>query len=154
MKIETRVRPPLKEFNDRLAKARKNLAASKPAMKKVSVFLDRWVQDNFKSEGGKVGGWKELAAGGRWVRGRGLDTSAKVLQDTGRGRASFTPFASKNDAGIGSDLPYMRDHDRGEQGQEQRRILPEGDEVHDEVEEILDDHVKLSFKTERFEVDD
>lgn len=153
MKIGTRIKPSLKEFQKRLDKARKNLGNAKPMMKKISVFLDRWVQENFKTEGGKVGGWKELAAGGRWVRGKGLDTSAKILQDTGRGRASFTPFATRKDAGIGSDLPYMRDHDKGENGMEQRRILPEEDEVRDDVEDIVDSHVKLSFMDEGFKVD-
>ena len=61
-----------------------------------------WVQKNFKGEGKAVGGWAPFKAGGRWRKGFGLDTSAKLLQDTGALRASFLPFASKTDAGIGS----------------------------------------------------
>ena len=45
----------------------------------VSLWLLRWVNENFKSQGGKVGGWKPFKIGGRWI-GKGLnrklDTSA------------------------------------------------------------------------------
>lgn len=150
LNIETRTKPPLEKFKKRLEDAHKKVGALSVPMKKVSVYLDRWVQDNFKTEGGKVGGWQDFARGGRLEDGQ-IDTTAQLLQDTGRGRASFTPFATKKDAGIGSDLPYMRDHDKGENGQVQRRILPELDEVEGDVEDILEDHVIKAFKDEGFE---
>jgi phage gpG-like protein len=79
---------------------------------KVSVWLDRWVQRNFRSEGGKVGGWLELAEAtiARRTKGRGKG-SAKILQDTGRLRASFSPFHTRRSAGIGSDIKYAKIHE-------------------------------------------
>lgn len=151
MRIETRFNPSLKDLQKRLDAARKEVGNLSTPMKKVSIFLDRWVQENFQTEGGKVGGWAPLEAGGRWIEGTGLDTSAMILQDIGRGRASFTPFATAKDAGIGSDLPYMRSHNEGEDGQKERRILPEMDDVEDDVKEMLTDHVITSFKKKGFD---
>lgn len=127
------------------ALALKNLA---PAMKRASVFLDRWVQDNFKTEGGNVGGWEPFAYDGR-PTGRQVegvpvvDTTAKLLQDTGRLRASFMPWATKNNAGIGSDLPYAEFHNDGA-GVPERRILPERGEIDKEVYDILNEYINDS----------
>ena len=108
--------------------------------KRIGVFLDRWVQDNFRTEGGKVGGWAPLKLGGRvlykttasGVVPKGFDSSAKILQDTGTLRLSFVPFASRRNAGIGSDLDYSKKHDQGI-GVTQRRILP----LHREVDKDI-----------------
>jgi len=98
--------------------------------KKISIMLDRWVQRNFKTQGGNVGGWKpfmQVCMGGRGSRygftktcasgrlvGKGrtrkIDRSAKLLQDTGALRASYRPFHSAKDAGIGSDLKLIEYH--------------------------------------------
>ena len=77
---------------------------------KVAVFLDRWVQTNFRKEGGLVGRWKKLKLGGRRLTGGGFDPTAKILQDTGRLRISFIPFSNRRTAGIGSDIPYAKKH--------------------------------------------
>ncbi|MCK5609653.1 hypothetical protein KAR91_47710 [Candidatus Pacearchaeota archaeon] len=115
---------------------------------KAAIFLDRWVQSNFKTIGDKVGGWQKLKLGGRF-RGKGknrkFDTSAKVLQDTGRLRASFLPFANKKNAGIGSELPYSESHDKGK-GVVKRRILPIEPEVKKDVKKIFENHVKKALK--------
>lgn len=112
----------------------------------VSAFLDRWVQKNFRSEGGNVGGWEPFARGGRWVKGRGLDTNAKLLQDTGRLRSSFLPFATKNNAGIGSELEYSKNHEEGLNHLPVRRMLPNQAEVKDDVKRILERGVKKAIK--------
>jgi len=96
------------------------------ANKRVSVWLLRWVNENFKSQGGKVGGWKPFKLGGRKIPGGGIDRSAKLLQDTGRLRASFSPFHSRNTAGVGSDLNYSLTHELGlpHKNLPSRRMLP------------------------------
>ena len=104
---------------------------------KVATYLDSWGQKNFKDEGALTGStWEELASGGRWVRGKGLDPTAKILQDSGRLKASFQPFASKLNAGIGSDLPYAKTHEEG-RGVPKRRMLPIRSEIISKAKAIL-----------------
>ena len=95
------------------------------ANREVSVWLMRWVALNFRSEGGKVGGWLPFKHGGR-VTATGVDESAKLLQDTGVLRASFTPFYSRTIAGIGSGLHYSVTHELGlpHRNVPVRRMLP------------------------------
>lgn len=116
-------------------------------MRQVSIFLDRWVQLNFREEGGKVGGWTPFKYGGREttnaksnakIDGRYVNTTAKLLQDTGRLRISFIPFATTTNAGIGSDLPYAKGHEEGTSKLPQRRMLPKAPEVEDDCRQIIE----------------
>jgi phage gpG-like protein len=113
------------------------------ANRNVSLWLLRWVNDNFKTEGGKVGNWKPFTYGGRLVKKgtRGaspisllpskrrayINPSAKLLQDTGALRLSFDVFHSQKNAGVGSDLKYAAAHEQGlpSRNLPQRRMLPE-----------------------------
>lgn len=94
--------------------------------KKISILLDQWVQFNFKTQGKNVGGWPpfKYPEYGRYLPGKGWDPSAKLLQDTGRLRASHIPFYNKQSGGIGSDLPYAKFHHEGIGHLPQRRTLP------------------------------
>jgi len=96
-----------------------------PANREVSIWLMRWLNNNFKSEGGNVSGWLPFKHGGR-IKGGVIDTNAKLLQDTGRLRSSFSPFYSRKIAGIGSDLSYSITHELGypHKNIPARRMLP------------------------------
>ena len=151
---------------ERQKKARREMVDFGSPYHKSAAFLDRWVQTNFKTSGGKVGGWKPFAHGGRvglgdprppgatdfkivapWgVLDGWKDSSAKLLQDTGTLRHSFIPFASKKNAGIGSDLIYSKTHDQGRGNIPQRRILPEKKEILPDIMKIFESHVRLSIK--------
>lgn len=115
--------------------------------KKASIMLDAWVQRNFKSEGGNLsdGKWQEFAAEGRPRRGFGLDSSAKLLQDTGLLRASHQPFWNKNDAGIGTSLPYAEVHNKG-QGVPVRRTVPKDVEVRQALLKLLNQHAERATR--------
>lgn len=132
--------PTLEELQKRHNERTKELKELSIPYKKVTTYLDSWVQKNFKQSGALVGGWLPFKAGGRVKNGK-LDTSAKLLMDTGRLRASFLPFATKSIAGIGSDLPYSKAHNEGI-GAPKRRILPVDAEVKKQITTILDDRVK------------
>jgi phage gpG-like protein len=140
--------------------------------RKVSVWLLRWVNTNFKTQGGKVGGWKPFKYGGRVVsktkkgksgkrtknrlaKSQGIggpgnrpyvDTSAKLLQDTGLLRAKFHPFHTRNTAGVGNNQPYSLAHELGVPSRNlpARRMLPEsGDrDVEDGVLKIYDTYIE------------
>ena len=111
-------KPSAKEMREHLNKVRKALVEGgsgsgvggslKNSWTKVSIWLDRWVQKNFKSEGGSVGGWKKSQ---RAIRQGGM-----TLQDKGRLRSSYVPFATNTTAGIGSGLHYAADHEEGLHG--------------------------------------
>lgn len=145
--IRMKVTPDLDRVKRDLKKRREKMSSLKTTMSRVATFLDRWVQDNFKTEGGKVGGWKPLARGGRLITRGGrtvLDKSAKILQDTGRLRNSFLPFASMRNAGIGSKLDYSKKHNEGIDVVK-RRILPTIAEVRKPIREHFNVHVKRSL---------
>lgn len=136
------VKPPLEELKKRHGDMLAELKDLSTPMKQAAIFLDRWVQQNFKTEGGNVGGWKKLQAGGRYVPGFGFDPAAKILQDTSRLRASFLPFHSKKNAGIGSDLPYSEAHEEGSERLPKRRMLPKQAEIRSDVRKIIDNYIK------------
>lgn len=140
--VQVTVKPSLKDLKKRQEKQLKKIADMKEPMSKVATLLDRWVQTNFKTEGGNVGGWAPFAIGGRRKKGGRIDTTAKLLQDTGRTRASFLPFSSKNNAGIGSDLPHTKAHNEGHGNLPERRILPRIADVLKEVRRLLESYHK------------
>lgn len=140
--VQIKIEPPLSILRAKYRARKQELRHMKTANTMVSIFLDRWVQKNFQSQGGNVGGWKPLARGGRWVKGYGIDPSAKVLQDTGRLRSSFIPWATNTNAGIGSNLPYSAKHEYGEDGLPVRRMLPKRKEVIPQIRKIYVNFVK------------
>lgn len=117
----------------RIKKIAGNITKMEIPHKKISIMLDRWVQVNFKTEGGKIGGWAPIKRDGR------------ILQLTGRLRLSMLPFFNRKDAGIGSDLPYSEKHEKG-QGVKKRRMLPLIGEVKRDIVNVYNQHVKDSAK--------
>ncbi len=109
-----------------LRKLQRKIKDPRPANRNVSIWLLRWVNENFKSEGGKVGRWKPFKLGGRKLPDGTIDTKAKLLQDTGRLRASFQNFYSKDVAGVGSPLDYSLAHELGlpSKNLPARRMIP------------------------------
>lgn len=128
------------EFRSSLAHKMEPIHDMSGAMYRCSVYLDRWVQTNFRTQGGGVGGWAPFKLGGRPTSGGGLDTAAKLLQDTGRLKASFIPFHGKFNAGIKSDLDYASTHEKGK-GVPQRRMLPKRSEVNQDLLKIFKSEV-------------
>ncbi len=135
--------------------ARDSLKDGSVPMRQASIYLDRWVQKNFKGEGSNVGGWAAFAYGGRLTTkskataknsGRWVNFTAKLLQDTGHLRISFLPFATQTNAGIGSDLPYSKYHQDGGKNLPQRRMLPEKNEVMADLTQILDNWVRMQIQ--------
>ena len=156
--VSMTVNPSLKMLKNRVKQRRIEYKKDQRPWKAVAIFLDKWVQQNFKSEGGKVGGWKSFEAGGRWIKKgnvskrsgateglgrktktRVLDKSAQLLQDTGRLKSSFVPFASMFNAGIGSDLPYSEPHNYGDKSRNlpARRMIPKRSEVIGDARKII-----------------
>lgn len=115
-------------------------------MRQVSACLDAWVQRNFLTAGGKVGGWPPFKYGGRVAPkakatgkslGRWVDSSARLEMLTGTLRASFLPFSTDKSAGVGSELDYAAWQSNGTPMLPARRMLPFGPDVQDDIIGIL-----------------
>lgn len=130
-----------------MARAIKN--TSRPN-REISIWLLRWVNENFKSEGGNVGKWKPFKKGGRIMPDGSINTSAKLLQDTGRLRASFSNYYSRKVAGVGSDLDYSLTHELGlpHKRLPARHMIPlEGDtSIDDAVLKIYGRHIDKALR--------
>lgn len=160
IKFTTNANVSLKKAEKKIRRMSKKVDDTKQPHKKIAVYLTRWVGLNFRSEGGNVGGWPPFAYGGRVTTSRkgvavndietrrrvNIDTSAKLLQDSGRLRLSFMPFWSKRNAGIGSKLKYSRPHEEGQGAVPKRRMLPELTDVVEPITDIYIGHVKKAAK--------
>lgn len=133
----------VREMEKALADRREELANMSTLTAQLAVFLDRWVQLNFRGQGARVGGWEPFSPDNSRLR---EDPAAKLLQDTGRLRASMMPFSTSTEAGIGSALPYARPHHEGTRRLPERRLLPLVHEVEGDVMEIVRDHVQGVLK--------
>lgn len=150
--ISLSVAPNLGLLARRFRAARDAMGDFRAPFRESSVFLDRWVQRNFRSEGGEVGGWPPLKPAtvrnrlrrqirsGASSRGPGAGT-LKILQVSGRLRLSFAPFHSPVQAGIGSDLPYSKYHEEGAGPLPVRRMLPKRREVIGDIRDIFRRHM-------------
>jgi len=112
----------------------------------VAVLLDSWVQRNFKTQGGNVGGWVGFKYGGRVLPDGTIDTSAKLLQDTGLLRASFAPSSNDKIARIGTELPYAATHEFGRGAIPARRMLPKRADVIEQVKRIFKFHTDKALR--------
>lgn len=69
----------------------------------------RWINENFRTEGGKVGGWRPLSPNTIAAKG-----SSRILQDTGELRKSFVyHIISDRIVQVGSGKEYASYHERG-----------------------------------------
>ncbi|MHB1099291.1 MAG: phage virion morphogenesis protein [Burkholderiales bacterium] len=158
--IEVVVKPTLQELRKRLVKKRAAVMDLRTPYARAAVLLDQWVQKNFKTEGGKVGGWQPFAknaAGIPIVELREPDRApAKLLQNEGILKASFSPFADTKRAGIGSDMKWddgttVKDHHEGRGQLPARPMLPDSGAAYKEVmraaKEIMADYNAKALKT-------
>lgn len=144
VKVTIKQRPSKGKIEAFLRKKNLQLVNFSNVHRQASILLDRWVKTNFRTQGGNLsdGPWPPFKLGGRRVKGGGLDPSAKLLQDTGRLRLSFNPFANARTAGIGSDLPYSKPHEEGMNSLPVRRMLPKEGEVVDALLNLFEKHAK------------
>ena len=79
-------------------------------MNRLGLTVLRWVDKNFVSGGGRVGGWSPLRPLTIFGRRQG---SSVPLGDTGRLRMSFTAAATDTEVRVGTALPIARWHQYG-----------------------------------------
>lgn len=129
----------------KLTKIGKKIHNPRAFYKRTTIYLDRWVMDNLKGEGSKVGGWTPFKIGGRFT-GKGdnrkFDSSAKLLQDTGKLRASLRHQSTMKGAKVFTRLRYAVVHDQGSGRLPKRQLIPKWQQVRNPVMKILQKYVR------------
>lgn len=111
----------------------KDIAKPKALYARWAVQALRWIDQNFKTEGGMLSGrkWKKMSARTFAHRRRGRRSkkkTAKLLQDTGRLRSSFVyrMLSGNRGVAVGTNVHYAATHEFGDAKRNipQRRMLP------------------------------
>jgi len=146
-----------------MAKRRTALLKRKAVNARAVTVVDSWIQRNFKSEGGNVGGWRPLADStkfGKVYDGKGSKgrprggESAKILQDTGTLRLKWNHIATNKEAAIESlaksrkGFYYGTAHNEGGKNNRppKRRILPENREIWPKLKLVYGNFIKSSLR--------
>jgi len=117
--VDIRGNTALKRKFQRLARGIKN---RRPLMKRIGVKLLNEVSENFKREGHEGIPWTPLSPF-TVARRRGGGGGAKILQDTGKLRKSFTEESNNQRTKVGTIVAYAENHEDGK-GVPERKMLP------------------------------
>jgi len=134
----------LKSFSKRHDKLKNN----KSAYAACVIEVDKWTQNNFKTEGGNVGGWQPLSPRTLEARRHGKGNhSTKILQDTGSLKGHWKSFWDNNNGYFQSMTDYGQEHDQGSSKKNipQRRIIPLPEEMKDKFKEIFSNFIKKAL---------
>ena len=135
-----------------MAKRKTSLLKRRAVNSRAVTVVDSWIQRNFKSQGGNVGGWKPLAEATKTPKRGG--ESSKILQDTGTLRLKWNHIATNKEAAIESlakskdGFYYGTAHDKGTKNNRppQRRILPEDREIWPKLKLVYGNFIKSSLR--------
>lgn len=109
-----------------------------PNLKAIGLRMVKWIDDNFKSEGGLVGRWKALSEKTVERRRKGGNSKfpdTQILQDTGALKSSFDHYGGTgyklgvSRVRVGSELIYAGTQNFGRDGIPERRILPNSEQA-------------------------
>jgi phage gpG-like protein len=155
----------MEKLRRKLRQVHKETGDAYEANRNVGIWIVRWINKNFDTEGGKVGGWQPFKYGGRLItkkkasnriggvglarsiEGRRLvDASARLLRDTSLMFASFQPYRARSKSvTVGSHLEYSAYHEFGlpSRNLPARRMLPRAsdDDVLEGILRIYDDYM-------------
>lgn len=139
----------LKTLQRRVRSARQKLSNTKKTNAKAVILVDRWVQNNFKSEGQPVGGWAPLKQStiDRRRTGKKARKGSKILQDTGQLKTRWKHFYNDHMGRVTSNVPYAVYHDSDEPRSKlpRRQILPDEKHISKDLEKLYGRFVKTSL---------
>lgn len=147
----------LKEAQAMLAKAKSRMGSAEPSFKRSVAVIDGWIQRNFRTEGGKVGGWAPLADSTIERRLKKNEKRSKkkkstqtgkimILQDDGDLREHWKHTWGKDHAAVVSAVEYGIFHETGTKKMPQRRILPTLEEIWPSIEKLFDEHIRRALR--------
>lgn len=112
----------VRAFEKRLERFLGEMANPTTANRQASIQLYGWCIRNFDSEGAFVGKWAELADS--TIREKRRLGKEKMLVRTGELRAGFDAFYTRENAGVGNDVPHAIFHEEGTNTTPRRQLLP------------------------------
>ena len=133
-----------KGFEGMVREKQNKLKKQSTANKAAVTYVDKWIQDNFKTDGKKAHGreWKELAPSTLlWKanRKRKPTQNPQILRDTGYLKDRWKHLFSHSMAAIQSGVPYgvYHDSDLPRRKLPQRKILPRYQQVWPDIKKIF-----------------
>jgi phage gpG-like protein len=138
----------LEAVKRRLDKVERETKNATAAYAQSIALVDRFVQENFKSQGGKVGGWAPLKQSTIKARRNKKKGSIKILQDNGLLRMNWKHVYDHKSGSLVSGVYYGIFHDSDKprtSSLPRRRILPTQKEMWPKIKEIFERHIGRSF---------
>lgn len=112
----------LKAVQKRLTRFLERMKDRTAANREVSIQLYSWFARNYDTQGASVGGWAPLAES--TVREKQRIGKTRMLIRSGQTRASFAPFYTAENAGVGSESEIARFLHEGTKRMPARELLP------------------------------
>lgn len=133
----------------RITRSKAKLQNRSTMFKAATVFVQGWIQKNFKSDGRmSMGGrgWKKLKASTIKARRKG-GAGAKILRDMGTLRQSFKATYNNVSGVVFNNLPYANTHNYGDKSRNipERRMMPLRKQVLKELKAISKRFIKRSI---------
>jgi len=137
-----------KPFHDDMKRKKEALQKRKATNAKAVAYIDKWIQDNFKSQGVKATGgkWHELSDVTLSMR-RKKGGGAKILEDNGNLKERWKHLYTHDAAKIQSGVEYGLVHDQGNSNNRmfgkakapipQRKITPTKEQVWPDIKKIF-----------------
>ena len=134
------------KFQAEMSKKKNFLGKRRKVNAAALTVVDRWVQDNFKTEGGKIGGWQPLKPATLRQR-RGGGGKVMILQDTGQLRQRWKHILQGfKTAILQSGVSYGIYHDQGTKRLPKRQILPEQKEINPALKKVYEFFIRKAIK--------
>lgn len=114
------------------------------------IMVEKWIHENFDTQGKPVGGWEPLAELTKSARRKGKKTRKgnKVLQDTGQLRSRWKHFYNAKMGKVTSGVNYGEYHDSDKprkSGLPRRQILPDNKHIAPKLKLIYGKHVETQI---------
>jgi phage gpG-like protein len=129
-----------KAFSEAMNRRKKKLEKRESTNKKVIVYVDKWIQDNFKEQGAKAEGskWQDLAPSTILARQKIGKGPTPILEIDGTLKTRWKHLYDKDSAIIQSGVDYgiYHDSDKPRKKLPQRKIVPRRENVIDGIRKI------------------
>jgi phage gpG-like protein len=123
----------------RIGKVLGAMSNRKDANARAVAIVDRWVQINFKTEGGNVDGWEPLKDQTIRQRKRNKSGQVKILQDAGWLRGKWKHIISNINGALVSGVDYGIYHDKGTEHLPVRQLLPKHEDIWPDIKKVYSD---------------
>jgi phage gpG-like protein len=133
-----------------IAKKMNKLRHREAVNQQATVVVDKWIQENFRSQGRLAmggAGWRPLSDQTLARRRTGAaGFGAKILVDTGQLKSRWKHLWTATLAKVQSGVDYARQHHFGQYFLPVRRILPSDDQIWPRIEKLYNNYIRKVLK--------